>query len=47
MHPDIGISKRSMSIMNSFIQDVFDKIYVEAAKLVKYSKKQTLSSREI
>ena len=47
VHPETGISKRSMSIMNSFIQDIFDKIATEAGKLVRYNKKQTLSSREI
>ncbi len=26
VHPETGISKRSMSIMNSFINDVFEKI---------------------
>ena len=47
VHPETGISKRSMSIMNSFINDVFEKISLEAAKLVRFNKKQTLSSREI
>ena len=47
VHPETGISKRSMSIMNSFINDLFEKISNEAAKLVRYNKKQTLSSREI
>ncbi len=39
VHPETGISKRSMSIMNSFINDVFEKISLEAAKLVRYNKK--------
>ena len=47
VHPETGISKRSMSIMNSFINDIFEKISAEASKLVRYNKKQTLSSREI
>ena len=47
VHPETGISKRSMSIMNSFIHDIFEKIAAEAGKLVRYNKKQTLSSREI
>ena len=47
VHPETGISKRSMSIMNSFINDIFEKISSEASKLVRYNKKQTLSSREI
>uniref|UniRef100_A0A6S8F0T4 Histone H2B n=1 Tax=Aplanochytrium stocchinoi TaxID=215587 RepID=A0A6S8F0T4_9STRA len=47
VHPDTGISKKSMSIMNSFINDVFEKIATEASKLGKYSGRQTLSSREV
>ena len=47
VHPETGISKRSMSIMNSFINDVFEKISLEAANLVRYNKNQTLSSREV
>jgi histone H2B len=47
VHPETGISKRSMSIMNSFINDVFEKICTESTKLVMYNKKHTLSSREI
>jgi histone H2B len=47
VHPDCGISKKSMSIMNSFITDIFDKIANEAGKLVRYNKKGTLTSREI
>lgn len=47
VHPETGISKRSMSIMNSFINDIFEKISLEAARLVRYNKKQTLSSREV
>ena len=47
VHPETGISKRSMSIMNSFIKDIFEKIATEASKLVRYNKKKTLSSREV
>merc|ERR1711976_408934 len=47
VHPETGISKRSMSIMNSFIYDIFEKISNEASKLVRYNKKHTLSSREV
>merc|ERR1719246_390217 len=47
VHPDTGISKRSMSIMNSFINDIFERIATEAGKLATYNKKATLSSREI
>ena len=47
IHNDIGISKKSMSIMNSFINDVYEKIAIEASNLVRYNKKHTLSAREI
>ena len=47
VHPDNGINAKSMSIINSFVNDAFERIAVEAGKLVKYNKKGTLSSREI
>ena len=47
VHPETGISKRSMSIMNSFIADIFEKLASESSKLVRYNKKHTLSSREV
>jgi histone H2B len=47
VHPDTGISRRAMSIMNSFITDIFERIAGEAGRLVRYNKKATLSSREI
>ena len=47
VHQDTGISKKSMAIMNSFINDVFERIALEASKLVRYNKKHTLSAREI
>jgi len=47
VHPDTGISKKAMNIMNSFINDIFERIALEASKLVRYNKRRTLSSREI
>ena len=47
VHPETGISKKSMSIMNSFINDIFEKIANESSRLVRYNKKHTLSSREV
>ena len=47
VHPETGISKRGMSIMNSFINDVFERVCAEAGKLARYNKKKTLSSREV
>ena len=47
VHPDTGISSRAMSIMNSFVNDIFERIAGEASKLTKYNKKSTISSREV
>lgn len=47
VHPEIGISRKAMSIMNSFINDIFDRTALEASKLVRFNKRRTLSSREI
>jgi histone H2B len=47
VHPDTGISSKAMSIMNSFINDLFEKIAGEASKLSRYNKKPTITSREI
>lgn len=47
VHPDTGVSSKAMSIMNSFINDIFEKIAAEAARLARYNKKPTITSREI
>ncbi|XP_023731944.1 histone H2B [Lactuca sativa] len=47
VHPNIRISSKVMGIMNSFINDIFEKLAQEASKLARYNKKNTLSSREI
>lgn len=44
VHPDVGISTKAMSIMNSFVNDLFEQVAGEASRLVK---NKTLSSREI
>ena len=47
VHPDQGISSKAMSIMNSFVCDIFDRVGGEASRLAKINKKSTISSREI
>ncbi|CAD6505066.1 BgTH12-00565 [Blumeria graminis f. sp. triticale] len=47
VHPDTGISNRAMSILNSFVNDIFERVATEASKLAAYNKKSTISSREI
>ena len=47
VHPDTGISGRAMSIMNSFVNDIFERIAAESSRLALYNKKSTISSREV
>ena len=47
VHPDTGISSKAMSIMNSFVNDIFERIAAEASKLAHYNKRTTITSREI
>lgn len=47
VHPDTGISNKAMAILNSFVQDVFERLASEASKLAAYNKRSTISSREI
>lgn len=47
VHPETGISKKAMNIMNSFINDTFDRISLESIRLIRYNRKKTLSSSEI
>ena len=36
-----------MSIMNSFVNDLFVRFAAEASRLAKYNKKSTITSREV
>lgn len=47
VHPDTGISSKAMNIMNSFVNDLFERIAAEASKLAHYNKRSTISSKEI
>merc|ERR1711936_531215 len=47
VHPDTGVSSKAMSIMNSFVNDLFERIAGEASKLAHYNKRSTITSREI
>ncbi|XP_071797292.1 late histone H2B.L4-like [Asterias amurensis] len=47
VHPDTGISSRAISIMNSFVNDVFERIAGEASRLAHYNKRSTITSREV
>ncbi|CAG9798758.1 unnamed protein product [Chironomus riparius] len=47
VHPDVGISAKAMSIMNNFVNDVFDRLIGESLTLAHYNKRHTITSREI
>uniref|UniRef100_A0A8C4Q4D1 Core Histone H2A/H2B/H3 domain-containing protein n=1 Tax=Eptatretus burgeri TaxID=7764 RepID=A0A8C4Q4D1_EPTBU len=47
VHPDTGVSSKAMSIMNSLVNDIFERMSTEAFKLAHYDQRATLSSRDI
>uniref|UniRef100_UPI00398EC65A histone H2B 5-like n=1 Tax=Pristiophorus japonicus TaxID=55135 RepID=UPI00398EC65A len=47
VHPNTGISSKAMGIMNSFVNDIFERIAGEASRLAHYNKRCTISSPEI
>ncbi|KAL8186584.1 UNVERIFIED_CONTAM: Histone H2B 7 [Gekko kuhli] len=47
VHPDTSISSKVMSIMNSFVNDIFERIAGEASCLAHYNKRSTNTSCEI
>ena len=47
VHPDTGVSSKAMNIMNSFVNDIFERIAAEASRLAHYNKRSTITSREI
>ena len=47
VHPDTGISSKAMSIMNSFVNDIFERIAAESSRLAQYNRRLTITSREI
>jgi len=46
-HPEVNISKKAMAIMNSFVNDIFERIAHESSKLASYNKRSTISSKEV
>jgi len=47
VHPDTGISRKAMIIMDNFINDIFERLAAEAGRLARYNKRHTITSREI
>ncbi|KAK4051201.1 histone H2B [Microbotryomycetes sp. JL201] len=47
VHPAMGMSNKAMLVMNSLVNDLFERLATEAGTLAAYNKKSTISSREI
>lgn len=47
INPHMSLSSRTMRIVNSFVNDVFERLANEAATLVRVNKKRTLGAREL
>jgi histone H2A len=47
VHPDTGISSKGMAIMDSFVDDMCDKIAKEAARLANINGRKTMTSRDV
>ncbi|KAI4382292.1 hypothetical protein MLD38_008273 [Melastoma candidum] len=47
VHPELGISSAAMEVVNAYMNDMFERLADEAAKLSRYTEKKTLSSREV
>ncbi|KFD58587.1 hypothetical protein M514_00813, partial [Trichuris suis] len=47
VHPELGVTSKAMSMINSIVNDVFDRIAAEASRLNQCSNRDTLSATEI
>merc|ERR1719263_2072336 len=47
VHPKMKISKQAMGIMDSCVNDSFEKIALEASRLLRNGKAETMKSRDI
>ncbi|KAH9384913.1 hypothetical protein HPB48_026943 [Haemaphysalis longicornis] len=43
VHPDTGVSSNAMSFMNSFVNDIFERIAAESSRLAHYNKRSTIT----
>lgn len=47
VHPEMGVSKKAMAVLNSFVGDLFERICSEAGKCASYAGRSTLGARDI
>lgn len=47
VHPNMRIGETGLSVMNSFVQDMFERIVAEAGRQTRFNKRQTLTARDV
>nr|XP_020140680.1 histone H2B-like [Microcebus murinus] len=47
IHDGLSLSQESRNMMDSFVQDIFERIALEAGRLARYTHRSTVTSREI
>uniref|UniRef100_A0A7N0TL71 Core Histone H2A/H2B/H3 domain-containing protein n=1 Tax=Kalanchoe fedtschenkoi TaxID=63787 RepID=A0A7N0TL71_KALFE len=47
VHPGVGISGKAMTVLNGFMNDMFERLAGEAARLTDYTARRTMSAREV
>ena len=45
--PNLGVTVKTMKVMNSFVNDIFERLANEAGKLAHKTKKSTITEREM
>ena len=46
-YPELGVSRKSMIILDSFCTDIFERVCTEASHLARYNKKHTMSVKDV
>jgi len=47
LYPQCSISGKGVAVMNSFVDDIFQRLAREASNLVQYNKARTMTARDV
>eukprot|EP00884_Botryococcus_braunii_P006364 jgi/Botrbrau1/15729/Bobra.4_1s0098.1 len=47
VHPDMGISRKGMDVMEAFVGDMYNRVVLESARLTRFGQRSTMSAREV
>ncbi|XP_004415994.1 PREDICTED: late histone H2B.L4-like [Odobenus rosmarus divergens] len=47
VHEGLSLSQEAVSVMDSFVKDIFERIAEEASRLASFTKRSTITTREI